>query len=188
MYKPSAATQQMLDSLTEKNRKGFAIGGGNFYGSNLGTREGFSNYTGARGAARKKGTTINNLFNEDPTLEKNISKEYEKGSGADRIIRDLNLKNKVSPKALQDYINEKLSTGKFKIRKPNKIPDTLRQPGEESRKFMDYIENIIKQNPNKKNMFQNLEASDVVKNSGANINTDNATRILSKIYNLIIIY
>ncbi len=42
MYKPSAATQQMLDSLTEKNRKGFAIGGGNFYGTNLGTREGFA--------------------------------------------------------------------------------------------------------------------------------------------------
>lgn len=42
MYKPSAATQQMFDSLTEKNRKGFAIGGGNFYGTNLGTREGFA--------------------------------------------------------------------------------------------------------------------------------------------------
>ena len=49
---------------------------------------------------------------------------------------------------------------------------------------MDYIENIIDQNPGKKNMFQNLEASDVIKNSGADINTANATRILSKIYNL----
>ena len=165
-------------------RENFAIGGGQFQGQDMGTREGFSKYEGARGKAREKGTTINNLFNEDPTLEKNILKEYEKGSGADRIIRDLNLKDKISPKALQDYINEQLSTGKFKIRKANKAPDVVKQPGEESKKFMDYIENIIDQNPGKKNMFQNLEASDVIKNSGADINTANATRILSKIYNL----
>ena len=184
MYKPSPETQQMLDTLTEKNRKGFAIGGGNFYGTNLGTREGFSQYVGERGKARKKGTTINNLFKEDSTLKNNIKEEYAKGSGADRIIRDLKLKNKISPKALQDYINEQLSTGKFKTRKANKTPDTVKQPGEESKKFMDYIENIIDQNPGKKNMFQNLEASDVIKNSGADINTANATRILSKIYNL----
>jgi hypothetical protein len=167
-----------------RDRENFAIGGGQFQGTDMGTREGFSKYEGARGKAREKGTTINNLFNEDPTLEKNILKEYEKGSGADRIIRDLNLKDKISPRALQDYINEQLNTGKFKIRKANKAPDVVKQPGEESKKFMDYIENIIDQNPGKKNMFQNLEASDVIKNSGADINTANATRILSKIYNL----
>lgn len=33
-------------------------------------------------------------------------------------------------------------------------------------------------------MFQNLEASEVIKNSGAKINVSNATRILSKIYGL----
>jgi len=184
VYKPSQSHQKFLDIITEKNRKGFAIGGGNFYGTNLGTREGFSKYQGARGKAREKGTTINNLFEKDPTLKNNIKKEYAKGSGADRIIRDLNLKDKISPKALQDYIVEQLNTGKFKIRKANKTPDTVKQPGKESRKFMDYIENIIDQNPGKKNMFQNLEASDVIKNSGADINTANATRILSKIYNL----
>ena len=42
MYKPSPSHQKFLDILTEKNRKGFAIGGGNFYGTNLGTREGFA--------------------------------------------------------------------------------------------------------------------------------------------------
>jgi len=42
VYKPSQSHQKFLDIITEKNRKGFAIGGGNFYGTNLGTREGFA--------------------------------------------------------------------------------------------------------------------------------------------------
>tara|TARA_R100001509_G_scaffold161555_2_gene131078 strand:+ start:2246 stop:5227 length:2982 start_codon:yes stop_codon:yes gene_type:complete len=43
MYKPSPSHQLILDTLTEKNRKGFAIGGGIIQGENLNTREGFNN-------------------------------------------------------------------------------------------------------------------------------------------------
>ena len=148
----------------------------------VGGRVGFED--GSRGKNRKKGTTLKNLFKNNPKLENSIAEEYKKGSGADRIIRDLKLKNKISARSLQDYINEQLNIGTFKSRKGNRVPDVVKQPGEESRKFMDYIENIIDQNPGKKNMFQNLEASEVIKNSGADINTSNASRILSKIYNL----
>ena len=49
---------------------------------------------------------------------------------------------------------------------------------------MDYIENIIDQNPGKYNMFQNKGVAEIVKDSGANIKKDNANRILTKIYNL----
>jgi len=41
MYKPSPSHQLILDTLTEKNRRGFAIGGGIIQGKNYGTREGF---------------------------------------------------------------------------------------------------------------------------------------------------
>jgi len=190
--------QQLLDfvkqnpgqTLPELTRENFAIGGGVIQGQDLGTREGFEDpkarneYQGARGKNRPKGTTINNLFAEDPNLKDNIKKEYAKGSGADRIIRDLNLKGKIGSKSLQDYINEQLEDGKFKPREANKKPDTVKQPGAESRKFMDYIENIIDQNPGKKNMFQNLQASEIIKDSGADISTTNATRIINKIYGL----
>jgi len=178
---------ETLPSLTREN---FAIGGGVIKGNDLGTREGFKDpkardeYLGARGKNRPKGTTINNLFKENPNLKANIKKEYGKGSGADRIIRDLKLEGKIGAKSLQDYINEQLQTGSFKPRKPNLKPDTVKQPGAESRKFMDYIENIIDQNPGKKNMFQNLQASEIIKDSGADISTTNATRIINKIYGL----
>ena len=178
---------ETLPSLTREN---FAIGGGVIQGQNFGTREGFKDpkardeYLGARGKNRPKGTTINNLFKENPNLKANIKKEYGKGSGADRIIRDLKLEGKIGAKSLQDYINEQLQTGSFKPRKPNLKPDTVKQPGAESRKFMDYIENIIDQNPGKKNMFQNLQASEIIKDSGADISTTNATRIINKIYGL----
>ena len=47
MYKPSPSHQRFLNIITEQNRKNFAIGGGAFLGTDLGTREGFSKYSGA---------------------------------------------------------------------------------------------------------------------------------------------
>jgi len=52
MYKPSPSHQAMLDTLTGRSRAKLgrtykAIGGGAFLGTDLGTREGFSKYSGA---------------------------------------------------------------------------------------------------------------------------------------------
>lgn len=87
-YDPSQETHEeylRYKSLGERpfnaqdgGRANLAIGGGNFKGTNLGTREGFSEtYEGARGKNRPKGTTINNLFAENPNLKANI-KNYMK--------------------------------------------------------------------------------------------------------------
>ncbi len=78
MYKPSAATQQMLDSLTEKNRKGFAIGGGNFYGTNLGTREGFAKIIPVSTLPKDQKKFINNWLKNNP------DKKWEELTGNER--------------------------------------------------------------------------------------------------------
>ena len=162
----------------EEDRKDFAIGGGNFYGTDLGTREGFSQYIGDRGKNRPKFTSITN----QKGLEKNIKKLYNEGFGADKIIKDLNLE--ISPTTINDFINDRKEKGIFKEREAVRTADTYKQPGKESKKFMDYIENIIDQNPGKYNMFQNKGVAEIVKDSGADIKKDNANRILTKIYNL----
>lgn len=78
MYKPSAATQQMLNSLTEKNRKGFAIGGGNFYGTNLGTREGFAKIIPVSALPEDQKNFINNW------LKNNSDKKWEELTSNER--------------------------------------------------------------------------------------------------------
>jgi len=148
-----------------------------------GGRIGFDNggvgaqYAGPRGRYREKGTTVKNLFKEDPDLKSSIKKEYAKGKGADRIINELNLKNKVSPKGLQDYINAQLKAGVFKPRKADKIPVVKKQMGPEAKKFLQYITDTYGENP-AKNVFQKINAEDIIKKSKAKITRANATRIL----------
>ena len=85
---------------------------------NNGGRIGFDNggvgmqYAGPRGKNRPKGTTIKNLFKEDPDLKSSIKKEYAKGKGADRIINELSsqmidLKNEID-RLLKENANLKI--------------------------------------------------------------------------------
>ena len=150
---------------------------------NNGGRIGFDNggvgaqYAGPRGRYREKGTTIKNLFKEDPDLKSSIKKEYAKGKGADRIINELNLKNKVSSRGLQDYINAQLEAGVFKPREADKIPVVKKQMGPEAKKFLQYITDTYGENP-AKNIFQKINAEDIIKKSKAKITRANATRLL----------
>lgn len=95
MYKPSPSHQQLLDIITEKNRKGFAIGGGNFYGTNLGTREGFSETKNNLELDRAKGILGKLNYNFDFLL-----KDLKKGKTTNQIANELYENNK---KFLDEY-------------------------------------------------------------------------------------
>ena len=123
MYKPSPSHQLILDTLTEKNRKGFAIGGGAFYGKNLGTREGFSSY--------KKNLVTENFFKyssagggssfEDLTPEQ--KKLFKKGELYYARMEDPSRPRTATKKPMRTIFGD---SDKIDIIVGNKIPTDLK--------------------------------------------------------------
>lgn len=80
MYKPSPETQQMLDSLTEKNRRQPTVLGkyGMFRGQNMGTREGFAKIIPVSTLPQDQQAHINNWLKNNP------DKKWEELTGNER--------------------------------------------------------------------------------------------------------
>lgn len=89
MYKPSPSHQRFLNIITEQNRKNFAIGGGAFLGTDLGTREGFSELKKNLELDRAKGILGKLNYNFDSLL-----RDLKKGKTTNQIANELYKKNK----------------------------------------------------------------------------------------------
>ncbi len=154
MYKPSPSHQKFLNILTEKNRKGFAIGGGVIQGENLGTREGFAGpvllKTGENKGkykvrfrdekfGRRKGQTGFNegdqFFNtkkEADTFYKDLlsKKEAKKASG----LKSKNVKVKNQAQQINTFVSNFIdqNLGKYGIKDYDKFEKELNEAFEQS--------------------------------------------------------
>jgi len=89
VYKPSPSHQRFLNIITEQNRKNFAIGGGAFLGTDLGTREGFSETKKNLELDRAKGILGKLNYSFDSLL-----RDLKKGKTTNQIANELYKKNK----------------------------------------------------------------------------------------------